>query len=102
MTSHFFGHLLTPRSTGRSLSCNHNISVRGRTDEGLEAFAFGHSFPAEVRFPEHPRVPGHGQGEVASAAVPADHAALVGALRSRGAMHEAPPSGAPLFRWRRR
>ena len=98
MASLFFDHLLTRRSTGRSLSCNQDISARGRIDEGYEAFAFSQSFPATIRFVEHSRVPGHGQSEVASAAGTSVHGALVRTLRAQSVKSEAPPSGAPLFR----
>src|SRR5213592_4967807 len=97
MTSHFFGFPLTEGSTGRSLSSNHNISARGRTDEGCEAIAFGHSFPITLGFLEHPRISGHGEGEVASPARPAGHAALVGTLRSLHCELEAPRAGRLCF-----
>ena len=97
MTSHFFGHPLTRRSTGRSLSCNHNISVRGRTNEGCEAVAFGHPFPTSLGFVELPRISGHGESEIPSAPEQAGSVALVGTLRSLQDMREAPPRGAPLF-----
>src|SRR5438128_5129723 len=46
MTSLFFVLPLTEGSTRRSLSCNHNISARGRDNEGCKAIAFGRSFPS--------------------------------------------------------
>src|SRR2546425_12195170 len=89
-----FGHPLTPASTRRSLSCNHNKSARGRTDEGFQAGTFGHPFPTSFSFAADPRVSGHGESQNARATA-SESAALVSALRHiASALKGAPVRGA--------
>ncbi len=98
MTSLFFVLPLTEGSTRRSLSCNHNISARGRDNEGRKAITFGRSFPSTVCIAADSRVPGNRQGEVAGTTAPLGAAALVSTLRTEKIQSMAPPRGAPLFR----
>src|SRR5438132_11902417 len=85
------GRPLTPASTRRSLSCNHNKSARGRTDEGFQTGAFGHPFPASVSFAADPRVPGHRESQNAGTTA-SESAALVSPLRPIASVSKGAPS----------